>query len=526
MSYMGYFYRGDAIMLKKQFVNETETRSLFSGLTKKMKIHPNPIVMAIIVLLVPSGIWAACSGSGLTWTCTSGSSSAQVQTAVNSCSDEGTITFLNGSYSLSGVELSQRNGITLICESIGGCNLTATGDTFTISYIPTTKTNLIRISGFKFTANSGTAKIWFYGNNNINKIRIDHNSFSGLSTGYIAILMGSTDTAGRMYGVIDNNSFTGSTNHMALKMLSGGDTWVTGLQGSVNNMFFEDNTVNFSANNDLGSGAVDAWMANGIVVRHNTISGSRLVNHSLCHGGPINSEVYNNTISDNVSNPANYRNVHWQGSGEIIAFNNTIAGGHMALQHYRSDASQMPQGDCTASTVCNGSDSRDGNRSGQYGYPCWHQPGRNANGILRPVYLWNNKDTTGAKVDVSLESGGYMETYHFLANRDYYQAASITAQTSKTSPFDGTSGVGFGTLANRPDTCTTGSVAADAGYGGVGYFATDSGGQGTLYRCSATNTWSVHYQPYQYPHPLRIGGVGGGGGDTQLNAPSGLKVIQ
>ena len=36
-------------------------------------------------------------------------------------------------------------------------------------------------------------------------------------------------------------------------------------------------------------------------------------------------------------------------------------------------------------------------------------------------------------------------------------------------------GMGFGTLANRPTTCTTGTEVADAGYGGVGYFATDQG---------------------------------------------------
>ena len=36
---------------------------------------------------------------------------------------------------------------------------------------------------------------------------------------------------------------------------------------------------------------------------------------------------------------------------------------------------------------------------------------------------------------------------------------------------------------------------------------TDQGAQGTLYRCSGTNTWTVHYTPYAYPHPLVIGSV-------------------
>jgi hypothetical protein len=61
-----------------------------------------------------------------------------------------------------------------------------------------------------------------------------------------------------------------------------------------------------------------------------------------------------------------------------------------------------------------------------------------------------------------------------MKNRDWFEAESNNAQTSPTSPFNGTSGVGFGTLANRPTTCSAGLTdAPDAGNGGVGYFATD-----------------------------------------------------
>ncbi len=84
----------------------------------------------------------------------------------------------------------------------------------------------------------------------------------------------------------------------------------------------------------------------------------------------------------------------------------------------------------------------------------------------------------------------------------YYVEVSQSAQSSPTSPFNGTTGTGFGTLANRPTTCTT----------GVGYWATDQGtwnnggAGGVLYICTATNTWSVGYTPYTYPHPLTAGG--------------------
>jgi len=163
----------------------------------------------------------------------------------------------------------------------------------------------------------------------------------------------------------------------------------------------------------------------------------------------------------------------------------------------------------------------DGNRDPietYQGYPCWHQPGRDFAGNLRPMYVWNNVwSDTLEMVSMVMEdhtelSPDYVQE-HEQANRDYFNAVSASAQTSPTSPFDGISGMGFGTLANQPTTCSTNPLPlAGAAFttegeigGGVGYFATDDGAQGTLYRCSATDTWTVHYVPYVYPHPLVSG---------------------
>lgn len=166
----------------------------------------------------------------------------------------------------------------------------------------------------------------------------------------------------------------------------------------------------------------------------------------------------------------------------------------------------------------------DGNTDA-YGYPALDQTGRGRgdlltgnhptkvnsttgtiawpNQALEPVYIWNN---SGTPTVVPYSNGS---PNLVVADRDYYEQAS-GIQTSPTSPFDGTSGTGWGTLANRPITCTP----------GVAYFATDqgvwnrsvsnpygvqmNGACGKLYRCVTANVWEEYYEPYTYPHPLRI----------------------
>jgi hypothetical protein len=120
--------------------------------------------------------------------------------------------------------------------------------------------------------------------------------------------------------------------------------------------------------------------------------------------------------------------------------------------------------------------------------------------VRSPVYAWDN--TINGSAITLVDS----PTLRVIRNRDYYtENANQGDQTSPTSPFNGSTaiGIGHGTLANRPTACTA----------GVGYWATDqgnwnqggSGEQGQLYVCTATNTWTLYYTPYIYPHPLVSG---------------------
>jgi hypothetical protein len=126
--------------------------------------------------------------------------------------------------------------------------------------------------------------------------------------------------------------------------------------------------------------------------------------------------------------------------------------------------------------------------------------------VLDPSYEADDdaRGTLGA-IGVYFASAQHRE----IENRDWYQEVlNQNAQTSATSPFNGTSGTGHGTLALRPTTCTT----------GVGYWATDQGNwnlsgvagprgymNGVLYICTATNVWTLSFTPGCYPHALITG---------------------
>jgi hypothetical protein len=255
---------------------------------------------------------SGCSGAGLSWNCVAGASVSQVQSAINNASNGATITFANGNYTWnSPISLNNKNGITLICATVRGCNISFTGDAILMDYTPQPVTALVRISGFVFTGRPNNAAIWIAGSsdNDITKLRIDNNTFKDLPMSYFGILLGATSQTSDIYGVIDHNIFTGPNSFMPVKSLAGGTTWKTGLAGTERNIFIEDNTVTIANNTDY-LGFTDSWMAGGIVVRYNNSNNSRITSHGAAHGGPANTEWYGNIIHSPSTN--NYRNMHHQ----------------------------------------------------------------------------------------------------------------------------------------------------------------------------------------------------------------------
>jgi hypothetical protein len=120
---------------------------------------------------------------------------------------------------------------------------------------------------------------------------------------------------------------------------------------------------------------------------------------------------------------------------------------------------------------------------------------------LEPVYLWNN----------TVPSGNLLSIRDTITttNRDIY-ADCGTAGSGCSGSFTGAAGTGYGSLSNRPGSCSAGPggtyFTSPTGSYGVAYFATDAnGGNGELYVCTSANTWTAVYQPYTYPHPLVSG---------------------
>lgn len=118
---------------------------------------------------------------------------------------------------------------------------------------------------------------------------------------------------------------------------------------------------------------------------------------------------------------------------------------------------------------------------------------------ISPIYQAADTFSGGANVNAPTSSN----SLDVISLRDYFDQASAV-QTTSSSPFScngSTGGVGWGTLARRPTTCTSGCSANNPG---CGYFATDQGAQGTLYAWES-GAWVTYYVPYVYPNPLVSG---------------------
>ena len=327
------------------------------------------------------------------------------------------------------------------------------------------------------------------------KIRIDDNVFTGNPTTPTSASV-AIEVVGAFRGVVDSNTFNGyETPNRAWGTGTGLTDWTTFGPyqfGSSDTMYFEDNTYT----NIGGYSISDCAQGGRYAYRYNTITTTAANDPSWdYHGGNAGSslygcfggELYGNLI--NGSSAYNVKLVAQRGAHELGFYNNITASASLYGIKLYTDG-------CPPTT----------NYSDQ---------------LIHDSYYWNSRLTaTGSLLsDYIVEDlcGTTTPSSAIVANVIALGVTPSYWAQEPTGTFDGTGntggGVGCGTLANRPPTCTA----------GVGYWATNQSCSdltgmvganpstpidGTLYKCNASGQWEEYYKPYTYPHPLRVDGIG------------------
>lgn len=462
------------------------------------------IFLAIYFLLISSANAATIKAASC--------STADIGSAIASASPGDTVAVPAGNCTWA-TQVNLGKEIKLIGAGIGNTNITCSN--YRCIYSGTGSGTNVRVSGFTFTYTGGGDEIVVM---NGTGWRVDHNQFRGATSGGDAVVARSNVSGMHPSGLVDNNQITNLKVVVlgSYAMLNENNQqhvlWAQNpdLGGGNSAVYVEHNT--WTAN--VFGNAVDSDYGGRYVFRFNTINnngsganeGLYIEAHSV--QGPNRAsqrwEIYNNILNNtggSIFEPFRMR------GGTGVVFNNSIQGTwtyyEIALDNVRSERGETSIG--SPPGWCDGTHAGwDQNTTGQTGYACrdqvgygydavlWnHSPAGAWNQVKMPVYAWNNKKSDNT-TELPFNQIGDDIGNAIQANRDYY---------NYNASFNGTTGMGIGTLTNRPSTCTA----------GVGYWATDqgswnksgSGGQGVLYKCTATNTWTLYYTPYTYPHPLQ-----------------------
>lgn len=450
------------------------------------------IFLTLFSLLIGNAFAADCTGSSPNLTAAS-ASAADITACITAAVTGDTINVPQETVVWSG-------GISIPSAK----KLTLQGAGKTLTLISGSGAIALNMSGSRLTG-FGLTDIYVYADGN--GFRIDNNNitFTTWVSG-IQIMSRNDHTPDVPTGVIYENTLTNirvlvsGTNYM----LAGGNAqnvlWANSFAlGNSNTVFIEDNTF------ATGTNAVDGNYGGSYVFRYNTLTKKQYVEaHSATsQRGMRRWEVYGNIIGNSES--ATNLPI-WMRGGTGLIFGNLLSG-NWTNQTIALDIVRLYSYD-----LCDGDSAWDGNTGAglEAGYPCRDQIGRGYDSTqwedspagayaqpLTPAYFWNNKKTDGStELTIQNPNGS---SNHIQANRDYY---------NYNASFNGTTGTGCGALASRPATCTT----------GVGYWATDQSCSsltdrvgvapstpisGTLYKCTATDTWTSYFTPYTYPHPLR-----------------------
>lgn len=422
-------------------------------------------------------------------------SNTAIQAAIDAAKDGDVIAVDAGSCTWTGsVTMPNTKGLKLIGAGSSATIINVNGNALNLQTSKNRK--MIRVSGFTFRKNNAAKNLTI--NGDATNWRIDHNVFDddGVYGSYTIYLDSNNGNTGSFtYGVIDSNRFINRNYATSIFIewplftdaVNGDWIWSQPAQrGTAQAVYIEDNE--FSGNGQY-SQVVDGRWGMKYVLRYNTIHNPWISTHSACTNtgrDPIWVEIYKNTFTDDLNfyggSQVEMRSV----SG--IAWANTAAEKlnkfRISVDHERSSMV------CTGKYGgwCNGTQSFDGN-TGLHGYVCLGQPGwgqPQASDMsaytFQGVFAWGNSDG-GSPVDLDIANDISYSPEHLVAGREYFNASHMT----------------IGPIGNRPGTCSPGPSGRSV------HVSTDENTQGaTMYVCSATDVWTKHWEPFEYPHPLRL----------------------
>jgi hypothetical protein len=426
-------------------------------------------------------------------------------------------------------------------------------------------THTLRFAGFYFERGLAPARddgfVKFLAYNQA--VRIDHNTLiiNNLAM-YTMVAFGVT-------GVYDHNLVEGGGIELiqdggskGLYSPFGDGNWARPTNfGSDEFLFIETNTFFHNPVVSFGGSSGDCRGGSKIVVRHNTIQGA-IVTHGLDQDvgrsrGCRAMEIYQNQFTEAVQGSGQAFNAHFQTTGTSLIWGNTANPAYQffttthAGRTWGANGANSPYpgpgyppfplswGNCGTQIFGPGTylgvgSTIDQNADVPSGYRCADQPGMGQGDLLandfptitntatgctasqaciwprqklEPIYEWANtwpgSSTTPNKIFP------YEPTT--VENRDFYQ---------EKASFNGTIGVGQGPksrIVSPGDLFNSCTAGPGGNTNGVAYWATD---EQKLYVCNPTNTWTLYYTSYPYPHPL-IGTVA----PPPPAAPTNLRIV-
>lgn len=375
-----------------------------------------------------------------------------------------------------------------------GCPDACVDNTVINDFIFDIQADNVRITGFSFIDTIGTGTGVTLGDSVVD-FRVDHNKLDGFESAAIF------HELSKKYGVFDHNFITDCGGECFYVKGEGNNVWIADLgAGGYDDgtTFIEDNIfdwVDRGGSNIVDGGAGAKW-----VFRYNTVNetnfetGNVLSSHGHYYGerdtshnaGTYSGEVYNNTFNGGAGRSIG-KIIRSRG-GRLLYFDNSTSGywaeasqnnAKVTFWNKETTDPQVSEPNCDVAahdtlgwhdaTWLDSCSEDDGSPPSDY--PC---PAQTNNS-----YIFNNAAEHIILIDTT--GGGSPDPTEYIAeDRDYWDDIGV-GDTNFTSDV----------AASRPGTCTTDDC----------YWETDTE---KLYRCTSTDTWTLVYEPFTYPHPLTL----------------------